>query len=1040
MFCDGPPFVNASNLHLGHQMIGVLKDSVLRFHRMHNKKIHNKIGFDTHGLPIEGAIMKELGLNSANEIIEYGIPKFNKYCKDAINKFSKSWEPLYEKMGRWVNFDNTYKTMDTNFMESCWWIFNELNKKELIYKGYKVMPYSYGCETPLSNFEAGLNYKEIETKSIYVGFKLVSNPMIQLVAWTTTPWTLFSNIALCVNANAKYMIGENNLGHQFIISEKSIKHVDLDVTTYTFYCLGKDLVGLEYVPLYTNIDHIYHKVIADDYVKESEIGTGIVHIAPCYGEDDHRVSILNNAINAKDVAKTITINSKGEYLPIITEYAGKLIFDCNKDIIIDLKKRGITVKTQVYSHQYPFCYRTDTPLIYMIVPSFFVEVTKIKDRMIELNDTINWSNKDIGEGRFKNWLENARDWSISRNRFFGTPIPIWQSEDGTEIISIGSIDQLVKLAKLKERPTDLHLESISHIKIISEKTGNILTLSGDVFDCWYESGCVPYGQIHYPFENRNYFDGRDYLSDFVAEGLDQTRGWFYTLLVLSTAIMDKAPFKNVICTGLILDKDGKKISKKYGNYVDINLLISRYGSDIMRLYLLKSPLINGEPLLFNESHIGEVTNKYIQLVNSVKFFIEHYTNMKDKHIDLNINYIVKYEYESTNLMDMWILERICNLRITIEKLMEDYKIDIVIKELIGFIEDITNWYIKFNRDRLKGLDGLAECEISLSVLYTILYEYIIIIAPFMPFLSEHLFKYMPNKSIISSCHINTVHSINYPNTIHNYNTLKSFDRLYNLTRIIRGLRSSSTKHVSAKVPIKNCKIYHYDETYLNDIKKLIDLLQDEVNCLNFEYILLDDDSDVMTYIIKPNDRIIGKKYRKDAQLIKNELIQLDKTTLKQLYDKSIKSIDIAINSGEKIFNITLDEFEINIIMKVDVLENEMVTYADNMIVLIDFTYDDELHDKFEIHKFVSKIQNTRKQIGLKPWNKIELLILPLHDYNKEIIIKHIDYINFKLTGNIIKIVEMDDLLFTKYENQFDVKYMFHDISDIEVPCIFRIIY
>ena len=967
-FMDGPPFVSG-NLHVGHVAVGSIKDAVLRFNMMHGKKCNNKLGYDCHGLPSECRAMKHLNLNTCEDIEKYGIDKFNKECKRYIDECMGSWESIYDSIGRWVDLTNTYKTVDTNFMETTWWIFSQLNQKNLIYKSYKVMPYSTSCETPLSNFEAGLNYQTIKTQSIYVLFKLKQYENTYIVAWTTTPWTLFSNVALCVNPNMKYVICEDDKGIKYVVAETSIKNLKINIKSQHDFMMGLNMVGFEYEPLFNYIDFTYHKILADEYVKDSTtIGTGVVHIAPSHGVDDSRICIENNVISSRDLNKICNVDSTGKYKKHLGKYSNMYVLDADKEIIKELKERQMIIRTQEYSHEYPFCWRSNTPLLYLSVSSFFVEVSKIKDRMIELNDKIKWSKKEIGENRFKKWLYQAKDWGISRNRYFGTPIPVWESEDGSESITIGSIEELVKKAKLNYIPNDLHLDSISDIVIISETTGNVLKLNGDVMDCWFESGSVPFGQIHYPFENSNYFNDKEYLSDFVAEGLDQTRGWFYTLLAISTAIIDKPPFKNVICTGMILDENGKKISKKDGNFIDISVLLKEYGADTLRLLCLKSPLVNAEPLLFKQTDIKELFQKLQPYINSVRFFIDHYINSQTKENPITINYINSItDIEKYTLMDLWILEKTYMLRHNIEKYMEEYKIDYVIKMLINYIDDLTNWYIKFNRDRLKGFIDSESYQISLSTLYTVLIDFTTISSPFIPFLTEHIYQCL--KPLLINKH-KSIHLNEYPNVIHSYGMTEPFERSQKLTRLIRHIRDMSINHNSSRIPIKKCSIYHHNQTYLNDIKKLIQLIEEEINCLTFEYISIDNDSICpIVYSIKPNFKTIGETYKKDSQLIAKELLKISQNDLKELYNKSISCITININNKD--VHLNYNYFDINIKIIND-NSNIKSIEGEGLIVCCDVLYDEEIHNIFQIKNLISFIQNFRKELGLNFWNKIEI--------------------------------------------------------------------
>lgn len=1021
-FMDGPPFPNG-NLHLGHIAVGSLKDVFQRYKHMHEFKCSNHLGLDTHGLPIESIIMKLHNIETSADIEKMGIKNFNQSCKDKINEFAQSFSNTYDSIGRWANFNKVYKTMDTNFMETVWWIFKTMHERNLIYNGFRIMPYSYGCETPLSNFEAGSNYKEIDTRTIYVAFKSKSMENTYFVAWTTTPWTLPSNLALCVNPKMNYVICTCD-SRKYILAESSVHNLKLEFTSIENFGIGNDLVGLEYEPLFNYFENIslnvnkLFRILSDDYVKDSsDIGSGIVHIAPSFGEDDCRVCIQNNLLTNKDLNLVCPVNNLGRFTEQISEYKDMLVFDTDKLIIKNLSDRNLVLRTQNYKHQYPFCYRTETPLIYKVVSSFFVETTKMKDRMIELNSKINWSKKEIGTHRFNNWLEQVRDWSISRNRFFGTPIPVWTSEDGSESIVIGSVDELMKLANLTEVIKDIHRESIDDIIIISKTTGNILRRVTDVFDCWFESGSVPYGQIHYPFENSHAFDDKEYLCDFICEGLDQTRGWFYTLLVIACAISDKPPFKNVICTGLVLDSKGQKISKKLGNYVDVSVLLNKYGADVLRLYLLKSGLMYAEPLSFNEKQVNELFLKIIPFVNGVKFFLEHYINsVKTNNIKLT------YDPETSNLMDKWILEQVYLLRQKTESCIDKYDVSTPVHEMLNFIENLTNWYIKFNRDRLKGLLGLSENETSLSCLYTVIVDFVKIIAPYMPFLTEHIWQCLsslPN-SKTSKTSKNSIHEQLYPTSCRKYNMNESFEKLQKISKLIRTLRDSSSSHSSIKTPIKSCSIYHYKMSYLKDIQEIIHLIQDEMNCLEFNFNLIS--KEMIKYTIKPNVKTLGQQYKKLSGDIQKKLLEIPQNILEKLYYNEI----IYINLNSTNYKVTdelyeesrinkdiiiLDKsyFDINIsLINTDSHDTTKIIEDESLLFKVDLTLDKQCWNTYLVKSFISFIQNFRKINNFRPWDKIKLLYTSESHFVDNLFTEYSELILQRLNTSIEKI--------EKYEN------------------------
>ncbi len=973
-FMDGPPFVSSNCLHFGHLMIGFLKSTILNYKQMNNMNCLNELGYDCHGLPIEMVANKKLGVNTKKEVEEFGIDKYNSACKDMIKSFSGAWTPIYQRIGRWANFNKTYKTMDTNFMESVWWVFAQLYKKDLIYKGFQVMPYSNACNSPLSNFEAGQAYKDIETRSIYVNFQLLDYDNTYIIAWTTTPWTLPGNLALCINSDGQYDWIEYN-NKIYICGQNFTKNLDFKNYKVLKTTSGKELIGLKYKPVFDYMNEFpsdnKFTIVSDNYVSiaNSNNGTGIVHLAPFYGEDDFKVCEKKNITNNNNIEKACTIDENGKFLNNISEFANKLVTDkdTNDEIIKYLKINGSLIRTQMYTHSYPFCYRTDTPLIYKVTSSYFVKVPELKDNLLANNDKVTWHPANIGTGRFKSWLENVKDWCVSRNRFFGTPLPIWVSDDGEEVVCISSIDELVKEANLNYRPSDLHRETIDNIVIPSKQGKGNLKNVQLTLDCWFESGCVPIAQIHYPFENSNAFDEVDYLSDFIAEGLDQTRGWFYTLSVISTAIFNKPAFKNVICTGLILDENGIKFSKKYGNFKDPMEVLNKYGADVTRLYLLNSPTINADFLHFNESSIEKVKQRLIPYINGVKLFLTQVKDHYSKGFTLDIN---KWKL-TENIMDKWMITYTSDLISNINQFMENYKVDKAIAELLSFVEDLTNWYIKLNRDRIRGLNGPEERSMSLSVLYQILITYIKIMAPFTPFLSEYLYSYIKK---FDNDHFTSIHLYEYPKTSDLFRdqiALDKFNIFKEVIKNIRVIRNSLPTHTSNKIPIYKTIVFHNDDNYINSVKFFEEVIKEETNCVEIEYNNLEDN---LTYKIIPNLKTIGKKFRSDANLVKEKLMNMSNELVYKLFENNCKTF--IFDESDKSYEITSDDYTIERVPAGDYNNQNMISKIDNEVMIsIDKRYTEELHNIYQMRRLVTLVQRLRKSSGLNPWNKIHVNLI-----------------------------------------------------------------
>ena len=976
-FIDGPPFATGTP-HYGHLRVGIQKDTVLKFMNMCGYSCVNKIGYDCHGVPIEGIANRELNINSLEDLKSVGIERFNSFCKEKIKSFEKSWEPIYLKMGRWANFDDVYKTMDNNFMESVWWGFSELYKKDLIYRSYKVTAYSYALQSPLSNFEASQNYKEIDTRSIYVRFKVSDKTYI--VAWTTTPWTLPSNIALCVNADLEYEYVQDESDDIYIIGKDKYKNCNIKVKKNLKSVKGSELVGLKYEPLYDYfVSEKYHYVVSDNYVQDSgTTGTDIVHLAPVFGEDDYRVCKEKNIINDEDILNLEPVNENCIFNDKIKKYTGRLVFDVETDIIKELKERLIHMKTQQIKHEYPYCYRTDTPLVYKVCKSFYVNVQKIKDRMIQLNSETNWVPSNIGTGRFHKWLEGAKDWCISRTRYFGNPIPVWEcTTDSSDVIVIGSISQLENLTNTKIN--DLHPEHINKLTInkMTDEGMKEYKRVDDIFDCWFESGSVPFAQYHYPFENKNIFDNKLSMCDFICEGIDQTRGWFYTLFVLSVALFDKKPAQNIMSMGLILDEHKKKLSKKNQNYIDPNVMIDKYSADALRLYLLQSTF--SEPLPFKEDDLKLVNKDLFQFKNCIDFLIEHITNQKHHKVDFDKNAYIK----SDNPMDLWIMNHINQTGYEVTKLMEQYDITRASRKIMDLIEDITNWYLKFNRDRLKGKCGNNDWSVSTSVLSYVIHKYLIMLTPFAPFITQTEYERLISHNLIETSYRYIQQEPYEFYQQNDKNNLDTFALLKKVSRLVRASRMKTKTHTSSKTPIKFCEICIDSDEKLKQIESCIDFIQSELNVIDIKYSKL---SGNLKYKFIPNKALLGKKYKKNA----NDIYKF--------FENNNKLQDSLTNSINElgILRFYIDNSAYDILPEEYIKEYQFTNdeiFEDDILIKIDFTYDEYINKMSHLKRFVSQIQQTRKEMGLHPWDRISIEV-ESDDFN--IVSDNVEYMKKRL--------------------------------------------
>jgi len=1050
---DGPPFVSSDKLHWGHIFVSSCKSEVQFFQYMNGKNVFNRLGYDTHGLPIEMKVneMFEPSVKTKQDVEELGIAVYNQKCKDVIASYSGAWAPIFRRMARWSDPTNEYKTMDTPFMETCWWAFKKLWQSDLVEIGFKVMPYSTGCCTALSNFEAGENYKEIDDSSVFVKFRALGedNPWaptktgsgevgweepVFYVAWTTTPWTLPSNLALCVNKKMVYVLLRDNdrkKGELFVMAKETLGNLypqrkkkkgkgnsgqTQTTTPEPLYIildefLGVCIVGQEYEPLLeyfmgkesTKLSNgKMFRIISDPFV-DSVSGTGIVHCAPAFGEDDCRVCVATEVVALKDVGFFCPVDDAGRFTEKIHDFIGKHVLDCNDAIARKIKDKGHLIKKQTYRHSYPHCWRTDGPLIYRAVSSFFIKVTltltlnlqgdtgsltltpkvpKIKDQLVANNDKINWTPEHIGSGRFKQWISNPRDWNVSRSRFFGTPIPVWVSyhPDGSidEKICVGSIQELTELADLSESVTDLHRETIDSITIKSKATGNTLTRVEEVFDCWYESGCVPYAQKHYPFENNeDIFDGEDFLSEFVCEGVDQTRGWFYTLNVLSTALFDRPAFKNVICSGMILADDGKKFCKKEENFTPPLIIFDMYGADACRLYLSSSPAARGESFKFSESDIKQVQGKMFQFFNGYKFLIENMIKFgKDGH-----PFDVEAYKKTDNVMDKWVLSCVGTLVATFRGSMESFVLSKILENFQDFVEDITNWYIKFNRNRIKGRNNTVEDHgMALSTLYRVLLSSTKIFAPFMPFLMETLYQHL-QPALAENKRTKSVLLCDFP-VVADYESdiqvERKMNRLQKVANIIRALRSGTkaTKfgHTTIKLPIKKVTVSHKEESFAQDIDELQLYFKEEINALSFEYPPF---GDQVTYKLEPNNRAIGTQFRGKSREIVQKIKALsfpgshDIENLKNSLTIEIDGREVTLNNADN----DPDKsryYTVGINLGFEPTEHEDAVVKDGILVVVDFTRDLQVNSSYWARLFVTRVQQLRKKTKLRPWNQINI--------------------------------------------------------------------
>ncbi|KAL4194516.1 hypothetical protein AMTRI_Chr05g59720 [Amborella trichopoda] len=980
IFYDGPPFATGLP-HYGHILAGTIKDIVTRYQSMNGYHVTRRFGWDCHGLPVEHEIDKKLGITSRNDVLEMGIDKYNEECRSIVTRYVGEWEKVVSRTGRWIDFKNDYKTMDLEFMETVWWIFAQLWEKDLVYRGFKVMPYSTGCKTPLSNFECGLNYKNVHDPSLMVAFPVIGDPdKAAIVAWTTTPWTLPSNLCVCVNANLTYVkVRDKFTGSTYIVAESRLSELpskksnaglpngSVQIADWSpFELLGKfpgaSLVGLKYVPLFdyfSELSDVAFRVVSDNYVTDDS-GTGIVHCAPAFGEDDYRVCI-NSSIIHKDDDLVVAVDGDGCFIDKITDFKGRYVKDADKDIVAAVKAKGRLVNSGSIEHSYPFCWRSDTPLLYRAVPSWYVAVEKIIDQLLECNKQTYWVPDYVKDKRFHNWLENARDWAISRSRFWGTPLPIWISEDGEEKLVIDSVKKLEDLSGLKV--TDLHRHNIDHITIPSKRGPEfgVLRRVDDVFDCWFESGSMPYGYIHYPFENAELFEN-NFPGQFVAEGLDQTRGciirsfycwhgtdfdyehlneagfyliiWFYTMMVLSTALFGKPAFRNLICNGLVLAGDGKKMSKRLKNYPSPMEVIDDYGADALRLYLINSPVVRAEPLRFKKDGVyGVVKDVFLPWYNAYRFLVQNAKRLEIEGLAPFAPFDQATLQMSSNVLDQWINSATGSLVSFVRQEMDAYRLYTVVPYLLKFIDNLTNIYVRFNRNRLKGRTGEEDCRMALSTLYHVLLTTCKVMAPFTPFFTEVLYQ---NLRRVSSESEESIHHCSLPKAggqIEERIEL-SVTRMMTVIDLARNIRERHKQPL--KTPLKSI-------VPCNDPLKYASLRAE------------------------PEFSVLGKRLGKAMGSVAKEIKAMSQADILSLE----KSGEVTI-SGH-----LLQLSDIKVVRQfkrpANVPEKDIDAVGDgDVLVVLDLRPDDSLVEAGVAREVVNRIQKLRKKAGLEPTDMVEV--------------------------------------------------------------------
>jgi isoleucyl-tRNA synthetase len=969
-FYEGPPTANGRpGIH--HVMARTLKDAFCRYKTMGGYQVHRKAGWDTHGLPVEIEVEKQIGIKHKDEILEYGVEKFNQMCRESVWKYKADWEKLTREMGYWVDLNDPYVTFENNYIESIWWALKQYYTREMIYRGYKIQPYCPRCETPLSSHEVALGYKDVKDPSVYIKMKVTGEENTYFLVWTTTPWTLIANVALAVHPEINYVKVElleadgeaTKPSGEFLILAKARLEVLKEKYTVVAEFKGKELLGKEYSRLFN-----YHTVTEKGwYVVEgsfvtTDSGSGIVHMAPAYGEDDYQTC-------RKYGLPTIhPVNKSGEFEEAVTDFKGKFVKDADAEIINYLKSRSILYKKEQYLHSYPHCWRCSSPLLYYARTSWYISTTKYAQRMIELNKQINWIPKEVGEGRFGNWLEENKDWALSRDRYWGTPLPIWLSEDGKEMKCVGSFEELIGAVWLDEQgvPTgkvftkddiktlDPHKPTVDRL-VFTSASGGYLKRTPELIDVWFDSGAMPFAQWHYPFENKEIFD-KAYPADFISEGIDQTRGWFYTLHSIGSFLFDKPAYKNVLVNELILDKSGQKMSKSKGNTVDPFGLITKYGADATRWYLVsQSPV--WRPTLFDEDGIGEVQRKFFSTLMNTYSFFALYANIDG------------FDYSEPSVpvaeraeIDRWIISSLNSLVKEYRQYMNEYDLTKASRAITDFtLDNLSNWYVRRNRRRFwkseKGKDKTAAYQ----TLYECLDTIVKLTAPIAPFLADELYRNLntaTNKEKHLSVHLATLPEVNEAAIDPALET--RMDRAIRIVGLVRAMRMKS--NIKVRQPLLKILVPVKDQSEYALLKSVEDVILDEINVKALDAKI---DQDIIKYKIKPNFRVLGNKYGKSTAKVAEVI-------------RTFTAEQIAVLNGDGTVPVTVEGNPVTVVHEdVEIVAEEIkgwIVESDGKVtVALDTEITPELRIEGFAREFVSRIQNLRKDSGFEVTDRITIV-------------------------------------------------------------------
>lgn len=949
-FYDGPPTANGKP-HIGHVLTRAIKDLIPRYRTMKGYKVLRKAGWDTHGLPVELEVEKALGISGKPEIEKFGIEDFVKKCKASVFTYQSEWEEMSDRVGFWADMENPYVTYHNDYIESVWWALRQIWDKGLLYKGHKIMPYCPRCGTSLSSHEVAQGYKDVKENSLIAKFKILGKDNEYILAWTTTPWTLPSNLALCVNPNEKYVRftiegDENNT--VYIMAEALIKSVfgeDAKANILNEYT-GEELKGTEYEPLYSFVkpDKKAYYVIADDYVT-MEDGTGVVHTAPAFGEDDARVCKANGLpfINLVD--------HQGNFVKETGEWAGTFVKDADKLVIRDLKERNLCFAVIPFEHSYPFCWRCDTPLLYYACDTWFIEMTKVRDRLLANNETVNWMPDNIKHGRFGNFLENIIDWGLSRTRYWGTPLPIWECECGHRHV-VGSIAELKEMGINCPDDIELHKPYVDNIKLRCEKCGGEMKRVPEVIDCWFDSGSMPFAQLHYPFENKEAFE-QNFPADFISEAIDQTRGWFYTLMAISTLLFDKSPYKNVVVLGHVQDEKGIKMSKHKGNVIAPMDILNDQGSDAVRWYFYS----NSAPWLpnrFSAKNVSEAQRKFLGTLWNTYCFYVLYANIDEFDP-------TKYNLCDLNLtvMDKWILSKLNNVVKTVDDYLNEYKITEATRAMNEFVDELSNWYVRRSRSRFWASELTDDKVCAYMTLYTVLVEFAKVSAPFIPFMTEEIYQNLVRS--VDENALESIHMCDFPKYDEKYNFAEIEQEMDAIRKVvILGRAARNEANIKNRQPLS--KLFIQTDNKIN--ADYVNIILEELNIKDVE--LTKDASGFISYNFKPQMRTMGPKYGKLMRPIFDEIAKMDGAEVMETLN-SDKPICLNVQGTD------VEVFKDDVLIDTQQKDGFVSASDAGFTVVLDTNLTDELIEEGFVREIISKIQTMRKDSGFEVTDRISVV-------------------------------------------------------------------